>query len=251
MTEIGLHSKTRIGKDPEMIKRMLGIWLVANFGIVGILSILRGNWYLGWSHNTLIGVLFQLGLVMLPNLILPILVLRFWWNEPVGSLRDALGWRWQGWRTVLTAVAGFILVLVITNLIVRFIGPAIPYNLPGVEPLHSSSLLGAIGLLLFMILYVGLTVAAEETLFRGLMQTQLAKYGFWVSLLLPALLFALRHLPDALFYGHLWNATPQMWLTQELQLCTVAITIGLVRHFGRSTFASATMHLLVFILMVL
>lgn len=234
-----------------MIKRILGIWLVANFGIVGLLSILRGGWYLGWSQNIVIGILLQLGLIMLPNLLLPILVLRYWWTEPVGSLRDALGWRWSGWRSALVGPAGFLLALVITNLIARSIGSAIPYNLPGTEPLHSSNLLGALGLLLFIILYVGLTVAAEETLFRGLMQTQLSRYGFWVSLLLPALLFALRHLPDALFYGHLWNATPQMWLTQELELFTIAILLGLVRHYGRSTYASAIMHVLVFILMVL
>jgi membrane protease YdiL (CAAX protease family) len=234
-----------------MIKRMLGIWLVSNFGLVGLLSILRGGWYLGWSQNTLIGILLQLGLVMLLNLVLPILVLHYWWTEPVGSLRDALGWRWKGWRTVLTGAAGFALVFIITNLIAHSIGPAIPYNLPGAEPLHSNNLLGAIGLLLVLIVYVGLTVAAEETLFRGLMQTQLMKYGFWISLLLPALLFALRHLPDALFYGHLWGATPQMWLTQELQLGTVAILLGLVRHFGRSTSASATTHVMIFALMVL
>lgn len=186
-----------------MVKRILIVWLIANFVIVGPVSLLYGGWYIGWAPNTLIRVLLQLGLVQLPNLVLPILLLRFGWSGPAGSLWEALGWRWHGWRTILAGLAGFMLVILIAILTVALIGPSIPYSLPGEEPLHSTTLLGAIGLLIFLVLYVGLTVAAEETLFRGLMQTQFAKYGFWISMLLPVLLFGLRHLPDDIFYAHL------------------------------------------------
>ncbi len=234
-----------------MLKRILIVWLVANFVIVGLASLLHGGWYIGWTRNAAIGVLFQLGLVQIWNLVLPLLVLRFWWTKPMGPLREALGWQWHGWRTFLAGVSAFILVLAAEVLILRLFGSSIPYSLPGTQPLHSNSLLGALGLLLLIVVYVGITVAGEETMFRGLMQTQLAKYGFWTSLLLPALLFGLRHLPDDIFYGALWHATPQMWLSRQLQLYVGAILFGLARHYGRSTYASAILHGLVFFLMVL
>jgi membrane protease YdiL (CAAX protease family) len=231
-----------------MVKRILIIWLIANFVIVGLASAIRGMWYDGWTHNIVAGMFIQLGLVMLPNLVLPILLLRFWWTEPVGSLRDALGWRWHGWRTVLAGLAGFVLVILISILTVALIGNSIPYSLPGVQGIHANNLLEALGILLLLLVFFGLTVTAEETMFRGLMQTQFAKYGFWVSLLLPALLFGLRHLPEDIFFGHLWQATPQMWLTRQLQLYATALLLGLARHFGRSTYASAIVHTLIFTL---
>ena len=233
-----------------MIKRIVGIWLIATFGFVGILSLAAGRWYLGLSNNTVVEVVLQLGLIMVPYILLSILALRFGWPIPIGSLRDALGWRWSGWRAVLVSLIGLVMVFFFTNLVISFFGPGIPYNLPGVEPLNSSNLLGAIGLLLFLAVYVGLTVVGEETFYRGLAQTQLARDGFLISLLLPVGLFILRHLPDALFYAHLWHATPQMWLTQELQLTVGALLLGLVRYYGRSTYASAIMHACIFVFMV-
>lgn len=230
-----------------MIKRIVLVWLIANFAIIGLVSWLRGGWYAGWLQNPVAGMLAQLGLVMLPNLLLPILMLRFWWPEPITSLRDALGWRWQGWRTVLAGVAGFAPLLAVMFLTSSFIGPSIPYGVPGVEPISAHSLGEIAGVLLLLLLFVGLTVAAEETMFRGLIQTQLAaRYGFWASLLVTALLFGLRHLPDDIFFARLWHATPQMWLTRQLQLYATAILLGLARHFGRSTYASAILHTLIF-----
>jgi hypothetical protein len=72
--------------------------------------------------------------------------------------------------------------------------------------------------------------------------------AFWVlaGLLAAALLFGLRHLPDDFFYAQLWAADSRMWVAREVQLYGGAVLFGLARHFGRSTYASAIMHVLVF-----
>lgn len=103
-------------------------------------------------------------------------------------------------------------------------------------------------MLLGLLAFVMITVAGEETMFRGWIQTQVGKrYGVWVGLLVSVVLFGLRHLPADLFYAQIWQATPQMWLSRQLQLYLVAICLGLARHLGKSTYASAIMHGLVFV----
>jgi membrane protease YdiL (CAAX protease family) len=96
-------------------------------------------------------------------------------------------------------------------------------------------------------LFVLLTVAAEESMFRGLLQARFSgRFGVLAGILVAALLFGLRHLPDDIFYAGLWNADSQMWISREVQLYGGAVLFGLARYFGRSTYASAFMHVLVF-----
>ena len=236
-----------------MLKRILIIWAIANFAIVGLVSWMTGGWYIGWHVSPVIGMLAELGLIMVPNLILPILVLRYWWPEPVGSIRDALGWQWNGWRSLVSGILAFVSFYVLVKVVVRLVGGSIPYNLPGTagggiaveEPLD---ILRILGVLLGLLAFVIITVVGEETMFRGWTQTQIGKrYGVWVGLLVGAMLFGLRHLPADLFYAQMWQATPQMWLSRQLQLYLGAICLGLARHFGKSTWASAIMHGLVFV----
>jgi membrane protease YdiL (CAAX protease family) len=236
-----------------MLKRILIIWAIANFVIVGLVSWIVGGWYIGWHVSPVIAVLAELGLIMVPNLILPILVLRYWWPEPVDSIRHALGWQWYGWRSLVSGILAFASFYVLLKVVVWLVGSSIPYNLPGAagagitieEPLDVLKLLG---LLLGLLAFVIFTVVGEETMFRGWAQTQIGKrYGVWVGLLVGAVLFGLRHLPADLFYAQIWQATPQMWLSRQLQLYLVAICLGLARHFGKSTYASAIMHGLVFV----
>jgi len=236
-----------------MLKRILIIWAIANLAIVGLVSWMAGGWYIGWHVSPMIGMLAELGLIMVPNLVLPIVVLRYWWPEPVGSIRDALGWRWNGWRSLVASVLAFVSFYVLVKVIVRLVGGSIPYNLPGAtgegividEP---SDILRALGMLLGLLAFVMITVVGEETMFRGWIQTQVGKrHGVWVGLLVGIVLFGLRHLPADLFYAQIWQATPQMWLSRQLQLYLVAICLGLARHFGKSTYASAIMHGLVFV----
>lgn len=192
----------------------------------------------------------ELGLIMLPNLLLPLLVLKYGWTEPVHSLREALGWSWNGWRSVVVGIAAFVLAFALSEGITLAIGESIPYTLPGGEgatgPIEDFALL--LGTLLLLIAFVGITVAGEETLFRGLIQTQVGiQYGPWLGLLLGALLFGLRHLPADLYYARAWHATPQMWVTRQLHLYSFALILGLARRYGRSTYAPAIAHALMFL----
>jgi membrane protease YdiL (CAAX protease family) len=240
-----------------MLKRILIIWIIANFAIVGLVSFLAGGWYLGWHVSPAIGMLAELGLIMLPNLILPILVLRHWWFEPVDSIRNALGWQWNGWRSLGASVLAMVVFYLLIKLIVRLVGGSIPYNPPatageGLALSDPSNILKVLVLLLGLLAFGIITVVGEETMFRGWIQTQVGnRHGVWAGLLLGIVLFGLRHLPADLFYAHLWQATPQMWLSRQLQLYLMAICLGLARHFGKSTYASAMMHGLVVVMALL
>jgi membrane protease YdiL (CAAX protease family) len=227
-----------------MIKRILLAWLVANFVIASVYALIAGDWYL--RLPVFQGMAAELGLIMLPNLIFPILLLRYAWVVPVDSLREALGWKWNGWRAIGTGVAAIGIYLLLSSLRERLFGPSIPYNMPG----ETGGVSGFAGLLLLLvfILFVVITVAGEETMFRGLIQTQVSqKYGLWVGIGLTVILFGLRHLPADLFYAHVWKATPAMWLSRQVDLYLGSILLALARYFGKSTYASATMHLLIFV----
>jgi hypothetical protein len=52
-----------------MLARILVVWFVANFSVVGVVCALAGEWYLAWP--SLATMLAELGLIMLPNLLLP------------------------------------------------------------------------------------------------------------------------------------------------------------------------------------
>lgn len=79
-----------------MLRRILAAWLVANFLIVGTVSWLAGGWYLGWQSSPAIIVLAELGLIMVPNLLIPVLIIGYWCPEGVGDWRKAFGWQWMG-----------------------------------------------------------------------------------------------------------------------------------------------------------
>lgn len=89
-----------------MLKRVFIIWIIPNFLVIGIVSWIAGDWYLGWKPFP--GMLSELGLIMLPNLVLPILLLKFWWPGSVVSIRDAPGWNWNGWRAVIVVILTFL-----------------------------------------------------------------------------------------------------------------------------------------------
>jgi membrane protease YdiL (CAAX protease family) len=229
-----------------MLKRIVLIWITANFLIAASAAVLTGGWYL--RLPLLPGMGAELGLIILPNFILPLLLLRYAWPAPIASIRQALGWQWGGWRPVLVGIVAVAADWALATPIAMALGPGIPYSPPGFTPIT-----GLAGLL-FLPVYAAfavITVAGEETMFRGLIQTQVgARYGTLLGIGLTVLLFGLRHLPADIFYAHLWNATPRMWLAREVDLYLVAILLSLARHFGRSTFASATMHILIFVMMV-
>lgn len=236
-----------------MFKRVLIAWAIANFLIVGIASWIVGRWYLGWQPAPVAGALAELGLIMLPNLVLPILVLRYGWIEPVGNLRAALGWQWNGWRSPAAGALAFVVFYLLLKGITLSFGSSIPYNLPGTGSAGMAvntpgDILKILGILMGLVVFITFTVAAEETMFRGWIQTQVGnRLGAWAGILTGALLFGLRHLPADIFYARAWQATPQMWLSRQVQLYALAFLLGLTRHIGKSTYASTLMHGLIFV----
>lgn len=240
-------------RDPEVSNGpsvppgwLLTAWLLGNFVFIALGSWLAGGWYLGWSSQGA-SILAELGLIQIPNLVIPLVVLR------IAKVRDiriswfSLGWRWRGWRPVLVGIIAFIATLGITILVNLSIGSPIPYQLPGGQALSAQEIIPALGLLLLLLASLGLTTFGEETMFRGLIQTNLTRdYGAIAGILGAALLFGLRHLPADLIYGQAWMATPRMWFSREIQLYSGALLYGLARHFGGSTYASWVAHLLTF-----
>jgi membrane protease YdiL (CAAX protease family) len=187
-----------------MLRRALLAYFVANFVIIGLVMWFRGGWYAGWTDNPLAGMLAQFVLVVLPNLLLPIFLLKYERTTGFSSLSDILGWHWSGRQTLLAAGAGFVSFIALSTFISKWSGPPIPYQIPGVEPLSADKLNEVLLLLVVLLLFVGLTVAAEETMFRGLIQTRFcARFGVVVGILITVILFGLRHLPDDIYYAHL------------------------------------------------
>ncbi len=247
MAEKQIHDGQVSSRSPVPLVGLLGAWLLANFILIALVSWVADGWYLGWSSQ-LFGMLAELGLIQLPNLVIPLILLRIVDIKGFRMSWAALGWRWTGWRAVLTGVIAFVSFLGISMLVNLTIGAPIPYQLPG-RPvgLSAHGLLPALGLLLLLLVFVGLTTLGEENMFRGLIQTDLSSdYGALAGILGAALLFGLRHLPADLFYGQAWKATPQMWLAREIQLYSGGLLYGLARHFGGSTYASWIAHLLTF-----
>jgi membrane protease YdiL (CAAX protease family) len=238
-----------------MVKRILIVWAVANFVIIGIVSWLAGGWYSGWPVSPVIRAVAELGLIMLPNIAFPVLTLRFAWPEAVAGLRDALGWRGNGWWGVFCGVIGFAVWYLLIQILVRLVGGSIPYNFPnesgegsGISLQGFSDVWLILGLLLGLAALMVITVAGEETMFRGFIQTQIGnRYGTAAGIVIAAILFGLRHLPNDLFFANVWQATPQMWFARLSQLYTTAILLGLVRRFGKSTYASAIVHGLIYL----
>jgi membrane protease YdiL (CAAX protease family) len=103
------------------------------------------------------------------------------------SLRE-LGWTWAGWRTVIIGLAGLAALFVISVASQRIIG-----NPVGLPPRPLTRLDIALAATMMLVL----NVAAEETMFRGYLQTDLTRrHGAWIGIGLTVLLFGLRHLPD-------------------------------------------------------
>lgn len=229
---------------------LLAAWLLANFIFIGLASVVAGGWYLGWEHR-LSRLIAEMGLIQLPNLLLALGILRIANKVSWQQAWAELGWRWTGWRVILTGLAAFLLSLGVSLASNYLVGPPISYNLPGEGGLSANGLAPALGLMALILSFVVLTTFGEESMFRGLIQTQLSnRFGALVAILATALLFGLRHLPADLFYARAWNATPQMWLTRNVQLYSGALLFGLARHFGKSTWASWLMHLLTFSLIL-
>lgn len=218
---------------------MLTVWFLANFVPHGLIYLFTGKLYFQFSPYA--GFTAEMSIMAL-NLLLPLLALRYLSPARPPSLREALAWRWRGWSTLGWGVVGYALGVALALAINVGLGPPFSYG-AGIRPTSRIELLF---LLLTLVILIAVTTLGEETMFRGYLQTELTeRYGAWVGILVPALLFGLRHLPSDLFYGH--GASPSMWVSRLSQLYLGAIVFGLMRHAARSTASTWIMHLLTYL----
>jgi membrane protease YdiL (CAAX protease family) len=147
----------------------------------------------------------------------------------------------------LAGIAGFVLVYAVIKLAENILGDSIPYQFPEASSqnggLAATTPGGILVLLLGLAAFAALTAIGEEIMFRGYIQTQIGqRYGEITGILFAALLFGLRHLPNDIFYARLWQATPEIWLSRQVQLYLAALIFGLTRHYGKSTISSSICH---------
>ncbi|MBU0495932.1 MAG: CPBP family intramembrane metalloprotease [Chloroflexi bacterium] len=129
------------------------------------------------------------------------------------------------------------------------------YSVGGVSASNLGELVGLLalvcGLLVALVGLLLVTTLGEETMFRGYMQTLLTRrYGVAVGLAVPALCFALRHLPSDLYWAGVNQATPMQWAARLGELGVAALILGLTRQFGRTTAASWVTHAIMWFAML-
>jgi len=146
----------------------------------------------------------------------------------IGMKADGLGWREVQYRRshlfssfVLGTLVGFVFL----------IGAGKISGLPAIF-----SVSGVAATLQFTI--VGF---AEETLFRGYVQTRwVAALGWWPGLLLASTVMSLFHVPILLMAEML---TPARVLVETLQMMPVSLLLGYAMHKSGNIVAPATIHL--------
>ena len=210
---------------------LLSAWFTANFIPHIIVYLSTGKIYYQLPHGWAI---IAESSIMLLNLLLPVVVLRYLVNQK-GLITESLGWQWRGWRTIGVGLIGFIIYLLIAATTQVALGN--PISTPGWRIASSWEIIA------LLILLLGLTAASEETMFRGYLQTTLTnEYGVWIGIGVTALLFGLHHLPMDLYAGLVQHASVSAWICRMLQLYLGALLFGIVRHWGKSTWASWIIH---------
>lgn len=210
---------------------LLSGWLIANFIPHLIVFLSTGKIYYQLPAVWMIAAESS---IILLNLFLPVIALRCIFKQSGDTLTN-LGWRWNGWRTVWIGLFGLLVMLIVSVGTQRTIGD--PLSTPG----QSFSSPGELTMVLVLLLV--LTAAAEETMFRGWIQTTLTQdYGVFVGIGVTAFLFGLRHLPMDLYSGLSQHAPLSAWISRMLQLYIGAVVFGIVRYWARSNWASWIMH---------
>ena len=218
-------------KRESKVLVLLTMWLFANFIPHLVVFLATGKIYYQLPAVWMIGAESS---IMVLNLLLPVFTSRCMFKQTSSAL-SSLGWRWNGWRTVWIGLFGFFVYLVVAVVTQQLIGD--PVSTPG----QSFTSLGELAMA--MVLLLVSTAAAEETMFRGWIQTILAQdYGVWVGIGVTALLFGIRHLPMDLYGGLSQQAPATAWISRMLQLYIGAVVFGIVRHWAKSTWASWIMH---------
>lgn len=213
------------------IPGLISVWFVANFVPHIFVFLATGKIY--YQLPTVWMIVAETSIMVL-NLLLPVVALHYLFHQD-NTIRANLGWQWTGWRIVGIGLLGCLLSFAIALATQQNIGD--PLSPPSVRTTSFAQVI-----LLLLLLFV-LTALAEETMFRGWIQTTLTQeYGVWVGMGVTAVLFGLRHLPMDLYVGLSQNAPLSAWVSRMLQLNTGAILFGVARNWARSTWASWIMH---------
>ena len=205
------------------------LWAVANFAPHLLIYLIFDDLYFGLPFY--LAVPAEVGLMAL-NVGLPL-----WWLRRRGiPWREGLAWRWEGRRSWLWGLGGLSAVLIWGWLITLVIPAAESGGAEGQGYPFPRVLLIFAGLLALWIA----AIAGEEVMFRGWMQTRLEIRGrVWLSVLLPALLFGLRHLPLDLHEGH---AGVTGWTARFLDLSGLALILGAIRWRTSSIAPTVMLH---------
>lgn len=178
------------------------------------------------------------------NFLLAVLVVKFYFRD--SSIRDACGWRWTGYQVLGWAIGGFLAMFGLFSILgMVFHNQVISYSGGGPRPYTG----GEIRMLALMLLVF--PAAGEEMMFRGLLQSKLTHYfGTAIGVILPALLFGLRHHPSDFYFAGLQHASAAAWANRLLQLYGGALIFGLVRLRTRSTWASWLIHMFLLVTII-
>ena len=227
----------------EMVCWLLGSWLVANGLTHSLVWLTTGRIYYQLPPGLSLSAEASIDLL---NLLIPLFVMRWRFREK--SILSVTGWRWTGvgiFGWALAGFAAFMAIAMASNY--AFGNQTIEYAPSASTPLTKSDL----RLLALMLLF--LPAVGEEMMFRGFLQGYCTRFfGKSVGLLLPAVLFAMRHHPSDIYFGFLNHASPAAWANRFTQLYLGALVFGFVRMKAGSTWATWLMHsgILVMILII-
>lgn len=217
----------------EPLARLFGwillLWAVANFGPHLLVWLIFGEPYFGLPLY--LAAPIEVSLMAL-NLGLPL-----WWLRRRGiHWRTGLAWHWEGRRTWLWGLSGLALMLVLA----WGIGAVVPTAVTTADQGRAYTFPEVLLVLAALLILWTAALAGEEAMFRGWMQTRLeTRTPVWLSIVLPALLFGLRHLPLDLYEGHAGVAG---WAARLLELYGLALVMSLIRWRTGSVSPTIVLH---------
>lgn len=227
----------------RVLATLLTTWFTANALTHLIVAVTTGGIYYQLPFLGLVGAEASIAFL---NLLLPILVVRYVLREPV-SFSATFGWQRTGWRVPISACTGFVgFMLLSMGSNWLFANNMIGYGAPGM-----AGPVSRVDYLVLTLMLLVLPALGEETMFRGFLQTRLTTmYGAAAGILIPAVLFAIRHHPSDIYFGIVNHVPASGWANRGVQLYVGAVIFGLVRHWARSTWASWAFHTMIILLIL-
>ncbi len=234
----GLVEQAPASARGRVLAVLLLTWLAANTLTHIIVAIATGGIYYQLPFLALISAEASIALL---NFLLPIVAVRLVLRESL-SFGSTFGWTWTGWRIPVLAGAGFLAFMLLASASNSVFGnQVIAYGAPGM-----AGPVSRVDYLIMTLMLLALPAMGEETMFRGFLQTRFtAMYGSALGILLPAVLFAVRHHPSDVYFGAVNHVPLAGWANRGVQLYLGAVMFGLVRHWARSTWASWAFHMMI------